>query len=513
MSRKHVFAPFQKVAEQDDGTLIVGGIATTETPDDAGEVILGAAMKTALPPWMEEWGNVREMHQKIAAGRALAAEVREDGSTYFEALVVDPVSVKKVQTGVLKGFSVAGNVTERDAENRKIIKALDITEISLVDRGMNPECKIQFWKCDGGQAALDLDPSKGSAPMTSQQKLAQFLAAKPDLVQKVLGLASAPSADKIEKGMYAVSRAAELFESMAYLLEGCEFEAQTEGDDSPVPAMIAEALSQFGAALKALAIEEIDEQLAEDETEKTSVVTAKAAAFSKLAPALRTLGDAVAKAKASHTEHRDVIEKAVAKKVKKALDAHQSRLEKCSQLAKVASDAVDECHQAFAATMEAHAGDEKEAEKAAAATGADPIAKAAELTAELAAAQDRVAKVSGERDELQKALAGITAERDQLGQKITAVQADLAKARGETEAKEKLLAEADAELQKLLAHQTGIEKALGEAKARLDAKGVTRVVSTEKAADNGTAGEAQAAPRTAVDAIKLSHQNPIRVTV
>jgi hypothetical protein len=51
---------------------------------------------------------LREMHQPLAAGKTIAADVAEDGCTYITAKVVDPVAIKKVKEGVYAGFSIGG---------------------------------------------------------------------------------------------------------------------------------------------------------------------------------------------------------------------------------------------------------------------------------------------------------------------------------------------------------------------------------------------------------------------
>jgi phage head maturation protease len=110
-----------KVEENDDGTVRVFGIASTESKDHDGEVIKASAVKAALPDWLV-FGNIREMHQPIAAGTAIEASVDDDGVTHLGALIVDPSTVKKVKAGVLKGFSLGGKVTKRNAKDKSIIE-------------------------------------------------------------------------------------------------------------------------------------------------------------------------------------------------------------------------------------------------------------------------------------------------------------------------------------------------------------------------------------------------------
>lgn len=144
-----LYGEITKVEPQDDGAIKVVGVASTGAVDDADERVLPAAMKAALPAYMR-FGALREMHGLSAAGATLSAEVGEDGATRIEALVVDPVAVKKVQLGVYKGFSIGGRVLARDPADPKVITKLKLNEISLVDRPCNPEAVIDMWKADLG---------------------------------------------------------------------------------------------------------------------------------------------------------------------------------------------------------------------------------------------------------------------------------------------------------------------------------------------------------------------------
>lgn len=144
------FLPISKVEERSDGTLFVSGIASTEALDVQGEIVTADAMKSAMPDFFKYGtGNLREMHGTSAAGIVEKATV-EDGKTYIECIVVDPVAVKKVQTGTYKGFSIGGRALSK---SDKTITSLRLSEISLVDRPANPEAVISMWKADAEPAA------------------------------------------------------------------------------------------------------------------------------------------------------------------------------------------------------------------------------------------------------------------------------------------------------------------------------------------------------------------------
>ena len=143
-----LYGAIQKIEPQDDGTVRVYGIATSEAVDDQGEVVQADAMRTALPEYMR-FPALREMHQLSAAGTTLEAEVCEDGTTRIVAHVVDPVAVAKVKNQVYRGFSIGGRVLQRAAGNPKTITSLLLNEISLVDRPANPEAIFDCWKAAG----------------------------------------------------------------------------------------------------------------------------------------------------------------------------------------------------------------------------------------------------------------------------------------------------------------------------------------------------------------------------
>jgi HK97 family phage prohead protease len=148
-----MFAPFCKVdAEQ----RMVYGYASTEKRDQQGEVITRNAIERALPDYMK-FANIREMHQPSAVGTAQEAHMDANG-LYIGAKVVDDRAWAKVKSGVYKGFSVGGKVQARDPDDRSIITALELSEISLVDRPANPEAVFEIVKRDRSTASLQMQP-------------------------------------------------------------------------------------------------------------------------------------------------------------------------------------------------------------------------------------------------------------------------------------------------------------------------------------------------------------------
>ena len=150
----HSYAKIIKQEKQDDGTLLVYGKATDDALDIDEQICDASWLDKAMPDWFKTGGNIREQHSNIAAGVAKELDSKSDGH-YISALIVDPVSVKKVETGVLKGFSIGIRspriVRDTKAANGRIIDG-QIVEISLVDRPANPNAKLMLAKSDNAGA-------------------------------------------------------------------------------------------------------------------------------------------------------------------------------------------------------------------------------------------------------------------------------------------------------------------------------------------------------------------------
>src|SRR5258705_8941706 len=81
-----LYGAIEKVEPQDDGTVRVHGIATSETVDDQDEIVRADAMRAALPDYMR-FPALREMHQLLAAGTTLEAEVGDETGCFLIAEV------------------------------------------------------------------------------------------------------------------------------------------------------------------------------------------------------------------------------------------------------------------------------------------------------------------------------------------------------------------------------------------------------------------------------------------
>lgn len=143
-----------KTEELPDGTIMVYGKAAGPDLDLDQQKCDPAWLRKAVPDWMT-WGNVREQHGAVAAGVGKALTGQGD-DWYLKAHVVDPTTVLKVKTGVLKGFSIGirgyRTVADASAPKGRIVDGI-IPEISLVDRPSNPTAVMSIAKSAGSALA------------------------------------------------------------------------------------------------------------------------------------------------------------------------------------------------------------------------------------------------------------------------------------------------------------------------------------------------------------------------
>ena len=312
-----LYGAIQKIEPQDDGTVRVHGIATSEAVDDQGEIVRAEAMRAAIPDYMR-FPALREMHQLSAAGTTLEAEVCENGATRIVAHVVDPVAVAKVKNQVYRGFSIGGRVTQREPTNPKAITSLVLNEISLVDRPANPEAIFDCWKAaavssadvDGADLSdtlpIALQAPLVQGPLTSPiqmwacevpdhrhltkveavkclekcafQPTETEIAGRPLATttttqrhEEVAGTTSAADAAERRKAAHAalikaqwdLAEVARVIVDLNRLKDALGFEATTENDNSPQPAQLREMIMELCEFLSALAGGEMSESSSE----------------------------------------------------------------------------------------------------------------------------------------------------------------------------------------------------------------------------------------------------------
>ncbi len=155
----HAWVPFLHKERQDDGTLLVKGVATDSSLDRDQQIADPGWLSKAMPAWFTEGGNVREQHDAHkAAGVATEYEVNGSGQHVITARIVDPTTVAKVEHGVLRGFSFGARnarvTVDKSAAGGRIVDG-QIYEVSVVDRPSNPSSVLTIAKAD---SAGELQP-------------------------------------------------------------------------------------------------------------------------------------------------------------------------------------------------------------------------------------------------------------------------------------------------------------------------------------------------------------------
>lgn len=159
-----VFAPVQRV---DESARMVHGVFVSDAPvDEYGtDVVLDwEATRVAVEAW-RAWGNIREMHQLVAAG--VAREITLDDEAHLGrvgAYIVDDPAWEKVKAGVYKGFSIGANPLRwevgADYSDPVRVTEYEIVEVSLVDKPKDATNVIEMWR-----VADDTWRAAGGAPL------------------------------------------------------------------------------------------------------------------------------------------------------------------------------------------------------------------------------------------------------------------------------------------------------------------------------------------------------------
>lgn len=368
MSLSHLFGKIEKVTEQSDGTVLVEGVAQAEERDSVGEMIRASAMRKALPKFME-FANVREMHQPIAAGKAVKCFVDDAGVTHLTALVIDAGSVAKVKAGVLSAFSIGGTVLGREKTDKSIIDELDLSEISLVDRPCLPQAK--FLLCKIEQPAATVAEAPPAEPIVKAALTAE-----------------------LRKSLFSVGWLAEVLSTLDCLASDAKWEEMYEGGTSDIPARLKAAVAVLAEILRDMAAEETAELTGDQIAAAAQPGSLKKT--ERLAGLLKALSLA-AKGSPSAREQAD------------AMFAKAMALLKPPEVAPVIDEALTK-----------RASDAETALAKAKTDASDALAKVASLTTEKSEALDAMTKVA-------ETLKSTAEDRDTLAKNLAAANAELAR--------------------------------------------------------------------------------------
>ena len=193
--------PIQKA---DKSSRTVSGVATSEVVDAQGEILLYAGSKQALTKWA---GNVREMHEPKAVGKAVAVECDDSSRTIRVTAYISTGAEdtwQKINEGVLSYFSVGGTRLRSEVrqDGVRVTSAWKCNELSLVDVGANPEAKVTLVKSvDGVPVATDL--LRGEGEEETVMDSAQVLATRLDALARQFSVGSRPLPSEVSSALSA----------------------------------------------------------------------------------------------------------------------------------------------------------------------------------------------------------------------------------------------------------------------------------------------------------------------
>jgi phage head maturation protease len=161
----------------------------------------------------------------------------------------------------------------------------------------------------------DLTKGEGETPAaaeTVEEKPADPVAKATAALQAADEKLAAIAVGDTKKGMYAVGRFAEVLESIAYLAQSAEYEAEMEADGSPVPAKLRDWIKAGAAIFKDMAREEVDELVAAGKVKKATAAEPISVDVSVVGA--DALAKAIDEAKSQITAERDTLAKSLAER-------------------------------------------------------------------------------------------------------------------------------------------------------------------------------------------------------
>jgi hypothetical protein len=164
----HVFLPITKV---DAKNRTIEARITDETVDAVGEICDYESSAPLFKVWSDNAatktagkskGNVRAMHQPIAAGKLIDITFDDDAKA-IECVVkiVDDAEWEKFDEGLYTGLSLGGNYVGKkwkDADSGAWRYTVDPIEVSLVDVPCNPSATFKYAAADGSEVTKSFKP-------------------------------------------------------------------------------------------------------------------------------------------------------------------------------------------------------------------------------------------------------------------------------------------------------------------------------------------------------------------
>jgi len=239
---------FCRISKVDEEKRTVTGIGASEFVDAEGEVFDYATSKPYVEAWSaaavarsqgKSYGNIREMHGLSAAGKLSEPVIFDDTQKFviLTCYVSDDAAWAKCLDGTYTGFSICGPVIGEKWSDptQPGVKRFTCSpiEFSLVDLPCNPDAVFTAVKAGG---------------VTEERKFKAAAAVE-----------ETPVPETVKKSMYSICDLACAIASLRWIQDDLAYEADYDGDNSPIPDKLKSWLTEGCNILVDLTREETSE--------------------------------------------------------------------------------------------------------------------------------------------------------------------------------------------------------------------------------------------------------------
>lgn len=291
MSKPIMKSLFCRISKVDEEKRTVTGIGASEAIDAEGEIFDYASSKPYVEAWSEgaqqrsqgkSFGNVREMHQLSAVGKLSEPIVYDDEQKLLilTSYISDDVAWQKCLDGTYTGFSIRGPVVGdkwSDGTNPGVKRySCAPIEFSVCDLPCNEEAVFTAVKAGG---------------VTEERKFKTATAVETE---------AEVAKQTVAKSLYQIGDLADILGWITNLQGNTKWEAEIEGDNSPIPAKLKSWMAEGVDLLVELAREEGSEAVsamkaALAERAPNAVAKAKKDPVAKCTKALGSIGECLDK--------------------------------------------------------------------------------------------------------------------------------------------------------------------------------------------------------------------------
>jgi hypothetical protein len=293
---------FCRISKVDEEKRTVTGIGASEAVDFEGEIFDYDSSKPYVEAWSsaavarsqgKSYGNIRAMHQPVAAGKLAEPIVFDDAGklVILTAYISDDAEWKKCFDGTYTGFSICGPIigdkwADAGSPGLKRYTCAPI-EFSVCDLPCNPEASFTAVKMGGVIEQRTFHPKEAD-------------------VAKTKAAVANPAAPAVgAKSLYSIGDLADILGMIRYVQADSAYEAEYEGDGSPVPDNLKSWMAQGIEILVEMAREEGSEAVAAMKSAvlkfapadaEPAVVKVKKTPQAKAQKALDSMGECMGKA-------------------------------------------------------------------------------------------------------------------------------------------------------------------------------------------------------------------------